>query len=195
MSELSNDSALSQRYLLGDLPTAQQDSLEEKFFMEDDFFIKVLDAEDQLISDYLSSRLSAADRSLFERHFLALPDRRRDVELARLFRAKNTERPMTETAAPRDRTRQKWRELFDALRANLALTAVAAALIVVFITGVWFMVRPYTHVPPDHGASETATLGKSAIISLELSPGRLRSQGEVAKVVKAAETRTIELKL
>jgi len=196
MGEFSYDSGLLKRYLLGGLPPDQQDSIEEKFFTENDLFIELLDAEDQLIGDYLSGRLSAADRARFERHFLTLPDRRSEVELASLFRDTNTEQLMTEPVTPHDRARDWLSQLLGALRDKLVLTGAAtAALLLVAGAGVWLATRQYLKPSPDRGAAGITAPARSAVITLELSPGRPRSTGEAPKTVKTSRARAIELKL
>jgi hypothetical protein len=196
MGELSYDSGLLKRYLLGALPPDQQDSVEEKFFTENDLFIELLDAEDQLIGDYLSGRLSAADHTRFERHYLTLPDRRSEVEFAGLFRETDIERLLTEPATPYDRARDWLRHLIVALRANLPLTGAAtAALVLVAGVGVWLATRQYLEQPADRGGAGVTAPDRSAVITLELSPGRPRSTGETPKAVKGARARAIELKL
>ncbi len=192
MNELSYNSDLLKRYLLGRLPPDQQDSVEEKFFTENDLFIELLDAEDQLICDYLSDRLSAVDRERFERRFLTLPDRRNEVELARLFRAGNIEQPSIEPATMRASAPDRPRQLFAALRANLALTgASAAALILIAVAGLWLVSRQSTELG-DYGVTAPE---RSAVITLELAPVLDRSEGATPRVVKTARARAIGLKL
>jgi len=196
MGELSHNSGLLTRYLLGDLLPDQQDSLEEKFFTENDLFLELLDAKDQLISNYLDDRLSAADHERFERHFLTLPDRRREVELAHFFRAQLAERPLTFPATQAERVRTWWQELLYALRANRGVAGAAtAALLAIAVAGVWFATRPYPEPAPDPGAYSATVPAGTDIITLELVPGSSRSPDEVPKAVKGASTRAVKLKL
>src|SRR5262245_53902627 len=154
MGEISYDSGLLTRYLLGDLSPAQQDSLEEKFFTENDLFIELLDAEDQLIGDYLDGRLSTDDRERFERRFLTLPELRSEVEIARHIRAERSAQVITEPATPSGRALAWPQKLINALRANMVLAgATATALIAITFTGVWLATRQGPESAPDLGAA------------------------------------------
>jgi anti-sigma factor RsiW len=196
MGELSNGPNLLTRYLLGDLSPTQQDSLEEKFFTENDLFIELLDARDQLISNYLGDRLSAADRELFERHFLTSPDCRSEVELAHFFRAKLTNQTLTEPVAPDNHAGDWWRSWLITLRANLASAGAATAvLVLVAIAGVWLASQTYLEQATNRGTPDDIAPVRLTIFTLELSPGRLRSTSDVPKAVKSAQTRAIALKL
>lgn len=73
------------RYLLGELSEDQQSWLEEQFFADDELYREVQVAERELIDRYVQGRLAAPQRKRFESHFMALPARRRKVELARSF--------------------------------------------------------------------------------------------------------------
>ncbi|MFN0111635.1 MAG: anti-sigma factor family protein [Blastocatellia bacterium] len=86
MGDFFYNSELLTCYLLGELPAAEQDRLEEEYFCNNEVFTALLNAKDQLISDYLDGKLTDADRQRFERHFLTLSGRRREVELASFLR-------------------------------------------------------------------------------------------------------------
>lgn len=197
MGELSYKSTLLTRYLLGELSPAEQDSLEERFFIEDDLFIELLDTKDQLISDYLGQRLAARERARFERHFLSQPDCRHEVELAYFLQTAAGRQPLTARVTPSDAPRSWWRTMFDAWRDNWALTgATTAALIAVTITCVWLMTRTTLEKAPSTIAAPTTTATSgSATFTVELSPGLTRSAGGAAKVVLPPGTPIIKLNL
>ncbi len=67
-------------YLLRRLPEARRARLEELYFSDDRILDRVEDAEDQLVSDYVLGRLSAADRKVFEDSLLGMPYYRERIE-------------------------------------------------------------------------------------------------------------------
>jgi len=58
------------RYLLGQLGPNEQARVEEQYFNDDECFAQLLQAEDQLIEDYLQNSLSASDKLRFETSYL-----------------------------------------------------------------------------------------------------------------------------
>lgn len=196
MGEPSYKSTLLIRYLLGELSPAEQDSLEERFFIEDDLFIELLDTKDQLISDYLGQRLAAAERARFEGHFLSQPDCRHEVELALFLQTAAAHEPLNNGAATSVPPPSWWRTMLDAWRANWAMAgATATALLAVTATCVWLITRTAEEAPAHIAAPPTTIPSGSATLTLELSPGRNRSDGRAVRVVPPPETRIIKLNL
>jgi|SRR5215213_1915310 len=71
------------RYLLGEASRQEHTQIEEQFFADDKFFEHLLAVEEELIDCYVRGKLPPHDREQFEKHFLASPERRRRVELAK----------------------------------------------------------------------------------------------------------------
>jgi hypothetical protein len=67
-------------YLLGRLGQDEQERIEERFLVDQDFFEEAQILEDEIIDDYLSGTLS--DREGFIRCFLSTPRRRQKVRNA-----------------------------------------------------------------------------------------------------------------
>ncbi|MGE0128741.1 MAG: hypothetical protein AB7U82_11735 [Blastocatellales bacterium] len=82
MKRSSHDQNLMPRYLMGELSELEMEELEERYFTDDELFGALLNAQDQLIEDYRSGRLSKQARERFERRFLTIPERRREIEFA-----------------------------------------------------------------------------------------------------------------
>lgn len=74
---------LGRRFLLGDLSSAEMDTVGARLVTDDVFSDEVADAEDRLIADYLTNVLPASDRAAFERVYLASPVHRARVETVR----------------------------------------------------------------------------------------------------------------
>jgi hypothetical protein len=70
-------------YLLGTLDDRHAVALEEKYFVDREFFGRVRNIETELIEDYLENRLSPPEKRLFERRYLEIPNLRRRVEEVR----------------------------------------------------------------------------------------------------------------
>jgi hypothetical protein len=71
------------RYLLGDLPEEEQIRLEDRAFSDQEYMQNILDAESDLIDEYVRGGLSESERRRFERRFLVSAERQRKVEFAR----------------------------------------------------------------------------------------------------------------
>jgi hypothetical protein len=74
---------LIRRYLLGDLPEAEQLALEQSFFADDEMFEQLWAAENQLLDSYARNLLAPAQRDLFEKNYLASPVHRERLAFAR----------------------------------------------------------------------------------------------------------------
>jgi anti-sigma factor RsiW len=75
------------RYLLGALPDAETERLDEQSLADDDFADRLRAAEDDLIDAYVSGTLTGERRERFESNYLASPRRRDKVAFARRFLA------------------------------------------------------------------------------------------------------------
>ena len=89
----SADESLLRRYLLGTATPESQEDLEARLFSDDRIFSERLSiAEDELVSDYVQSALTDAERQDFEKHFLCTDERRAKLEFAKALHA-YAERP------------------------------------------------------------------------------------------------------
>lgn len=75
--------AVLKSYLLGALPAAEQEEIDERFLADDDLHAELLATADDLIHAYLTGGLAPPDRERFESHFLASPRRRDRVAFVR----------------------------------------------------------------------------------------------------------------
>jgi len=71
------------RYLLEDLSEGEQDWVEEHYFVDDEFYTKLLVAEDELIDSYAQGELSQDERDRFEQVYMTNPRWRKKVEANR----------------------------------------------------------------------------------------------------------------
>jgi hypothetical protein len=70
-------------YLLGQATQEDSSSLEERLLRDSALFQALLIAEDELIDQYLSEKLTPAERQRFETHFLIAPERQRKLHFGR----------------------------------------------------------------------------------------------------------------
>ncbi len=197
MGELSHNSALLTRYLLGDLSSDEQDRLEEQYFSDDELFIELLDAKDQLTSDYLENRLAPANRERFERHFLTQSDCHQELELDRFLQPEFRRNSLPGQSASREEAPPWWQAVFIGLRAYGPLAGAAiVALLIIGATGLWSALRPSSEKPGSVLSQSSPPVFVGPITaSLALKPGRLRSEGEMPKAIVGAGTQTVELQL
>jgi len=71
------------RYLLGDLPDAEQLAIERLYFADTEMFELVWDAENELVDRYVRGRLPPRESELFERNYLQSPKHQAKVAAAR----------------------------------------------------------------------------------------------------------------
>jgi hypothetical protein len=84
----SFEAARARRYLLGNASSEETAAIEQDFFEHPDAVDRVAAAEEDLIEDYLSNHLNAADRDRFERSYLASELHRVRVETIRRLMAR-----------------------------------------------------------------------------------------------------------
>lgn len=70
-------------FLLGTLPAAEREAIEEKFMADEELFAALNLAEEDLLEEYARGELSEAERQQLERHLLRVP---RNLERARFLR-------------------------------------------------------------------------------------------------------------
>jgi hypothetical protein len=78
----SEDEASIRRYLLGVLPDAEAEQLEQRCAGDEARFEEIQEIEDELIDDYASGALAGQDRTRFEEYFLCSPERREKLRFA-----------------------------------------------------------------------------------------------------------------
>ncbi|HKW03037.1 MAG TPA: hypothetical protein VJN96_24640, partial [Vicinamibacterales bacterium] len=139
-------------YLLGLLPEAEAEQLDELSITDEEFAWQVRAAEDDLVDAYVRQSLSPTTRARFEEYYLVSPRHRERVAFARtmaqtadravdhpvaISHTGSTPAPAHETVHPTPRSQTAW-----------WLLASAAAVVVAFFSGV--LMRP-APLRPDAG--------------------------------------------
>ncbi|MBS1812932.1 MAG: hypothetical protein JST84_32500 [Acidobacteria bacterium] len=136
---------LVRRYLLGDLPEADQLALEQKYFAESELFEQVWAAENELVDEYVRGSLRGNDRTFFERNYLTSPKHQERVATARLL-LHAADASLSEDAHPAKQETKAhsswWENLMSFLTPPQLVWGGALALLLLAF-GVWF----YTRVP------------------------------------------------
>src|SRR5215831_16907014 len=116
MDHISNESMRS--YLLGQLSDDEAAALEEEYFLNRDFLLKIQAAETALIADYLDGILPRAEKQHFESRYLRVPLLQQKIEEIR------QQRRMRKTVAPQS--------IWRGWRAAFALTSVLVLVFGIF---------------------------------------------------------------
>jgi hypothetical protein len=145
------------RYLLGQLDESRAAALESQYFADPALFDEVWAVEHDLVDEYVSNALRAAERAQFERHYLSTDVHRKRVATARALLARAS-------AAPPARViRGPWHGR-PVLR-----WAMAAALTALFLAAIW-LIRP-APAPVEQASGRPETPGAPAGPRTPAKPG------------------------
>jgi hypothetical protein len=139
VSDPTKNNQTSTEYLLGALPEAETERLDELSITDDEFAESLQAAETDLVDAYVLGELTGADLERFKTHYLASPLRREKVEFAKVFQSFG-EQELAGAAAKPGRTAAARRSWFAALGAFIAPRPVlqwglAAAALAMLILG------------------------------------------------------------
>lgn len=201
MSSDENTAQTLRQYLLGTLPEAARQPVEERLLTDRPFFEELLAAEDELIDEYLAGTLSPAAIESFTGHFLQSDERQSKLQFARAFRryvaahapvaaAEPAPEPELDSplmpgptpVPPPAADRWSLRAFFSRHNPGWAFALVAALLVVV--AGITWLaaLRPRPH-------------GPGRVVAISLTPGLVRAAGTGAQLVLMPGTDTAELHL
>jgi hypothetical protein len=113
------------RYLLGELPEAEREALEEQWFVQDDTLAELKEAEDDLVDAYGRGQLSPERRVLFEARYLQDESGRRRVEFAGALHGAIRARRPDLVAARRPQRAWAWAAVVTGVALAGALLGVA----------------------------------------------------------------------
>ena len=181
------DQSLLRRYLLGTATPESREDLERRLFSDDRVFGERLSiAEDELVSDYVQSALTGAERQDFEKHFLCTDERRAKLEFAKALHA-YAERPTgfeRSDAAQRSATvrQSPWAWLRRPM-VSPAWAMAAAALLVLLVQMPRF-------------TTSAGDVSGSTVVAVSLTAGSTRAAGgELTRVRLNADSQIVRLQL
>ncbi len=175
MPEHAQSETELRKYLLDELTQEERARVEERLFLDSDYFQQLQATEDELIDEYAYQELSPRERKGFESQFLSDPARRADLRIAvalKKYVALNAEPDVpslsatsnepqqsvvqVKTAKPSVQPKTTFREWFRArsyvLRPLLALLIIAIAL-----GGIWLIYKAVRQPQPGGQAQLPTT--------------------------------------
>lgn len=137
------------QYLLGSLPQAQTEQLDELSVTDDQFASALRVAEKELVDAYLQGELADAEGERFKTYYLASPRRRQQLEFAdalKAFGERYVVNEAVESQAVRSTTKDERSGLLAKLRAFISTGwafqwGLAAAVLALFIVGGWLVLQ------------------------------------------------------
>jgi hypothetical protein len=131
-------------YFLGELSEPDRHEIEERGFIDDDYFSEMLSAEDDLVEKYLKGELSSKQTARFELHFLASPRRRERVNIANALNytiKESVAAPVSELKAQKtvsSKLKEFFNSIFEPKRGRRLAFATAAAVILFGASWLWW---------------------------------------------------------
>lgn len=182
MSE-SGEQLKLRRYLLNELDEDERALIEERFFVDEEYFERLSMAEENLFQDYADGALDAGDRAKFEKYFLLSEENRQKVKFARALRD-----VVREEKKARDVKKKP--SFFESLTAFLSVRSLAAVLILAVIAGGAFFVLNGSSGDSEvlvalNKAFQSERPVESRISGLDYAPLR-NTRGESGKTDKTA---------
>jgi hypothetical protein len=175
------EAARARRYLLRQASDEEAAALEQEYFEHPDALDRIAAAEEDLIEDYLSGQLSAADREHFDRAYLSVPHHRIRVETIRRLMAN-----AAQSAPPAPRKVLP----FTARRflGSAGMLALAASILVAAAAALW-MLSPFggrsaevagsgAPQPPVAAAPAAAPASAPRVVALFVSPVAVRGASD-----------------
>jgi hypothetical protein len=214
MRELPNE-AILMRYLLGDLPDEEKAQIESQYFSDDELFELLLALEDELRERYLKGMLSAKDGKLFETKYGTTPTMRNRLAVSKVMLQQFSER----AAAVHETSSWKifvadFLSLRPAFKFALAFSVAAA------IAASWFAIETISEKLQleaerslleqkektlqqqladeqlrSRDLAENLEKAKLPIVSFVLSPGNVRSAGDVPNLLLPSSPAQLMLQL
>lgn len=199
------DDGLIRRYLLGLLPEAEAEALEDEYFARPEILERVRGVEDDLLDDWAAGRLPADDKTALEKRYLGSEALRQRLVAARALRLA---RPADGGTAAPVRRSTRW---------TGALSIAAGVVLAVVASWFWsrapqgststpptsFAARETPLPPPSPQPTAATSATASPILAplpvrrlvLALSPTLLRSEGGPAQVRVPPGTDSIVVEL
>lgn len=146
MNQIAEDDNTMRRYLLGQLPPHEQGEIEERLFLDSEYFQHLRMAEDELIDDYVYEELSVEERERFDNYFLATFGRPEALRIARALKKYTSENPASMPSAltsDKHLTTPSKIAFLRSLRTRNPLLglSLAAAVLLIILGGIWLLIR------------------------------------------------------
>jgi type II secretory pathway component PulM len=145
MMQKREEHELIRRYLLGDLHEKQQDEIEEQLLTDEELQAQLLEAEDNLIDDYVSGALPEGEGKLFKRNFLLTPERLHKLRLSQaLLNYAEVNVAKTQVVAEGLVSTTFWQKPWQFVQRYRLALAISATIILLLVGyGVWSTYRQW----------------------------------------------------
>jgi hypothetical protein len=131
---------LLNKFLLGQLSEDERAAVEDRIISDDDFFERLLVAEDEMIDAYTADELSAGERKLFETQFHSAPHNLERLEFAKTLRQSLVEKRGESKSDVG--VRSGWSTLIQHFRFNRTLPwATAMVLLALAVGAIWIFIN------------------------------------------------------
>lgn len=126
-------------YLLGELSDADQATVEQRFFSDEEYHERLRQAETDLIDRYGRGELDVRERALFERNFLLTPERRQRARMARALAVVIDEAHATLPVEQKSQGGLSWQTFAEWLRGRGGAWQIvwASFTLMLLIGGIW----------------------------------------------------------
>jgi hypothetical protein len=167
-------------YLLGQLTESEREQFEQRLLTEPTLHEGLIAVEDELVDEYLTSKLNEDDRRQFEVHFAITAERQNKIQFGRAFHRYLDSRQIVDPQEERQTTSV----LPGFLRRSPVWFGVGALAICLSLLGTaWLIFQPTPHI-------------ERPSIAVTLRPGMTRAMGDsVQKVRKPAANTVVRLQL
>jgi hypothetical protein len=181
---------LLRRYLLGQLPEAEQEALESQFFADAERLDEVWALENQLIDEYVRERLAQPERAQFEQSYLVSPRHRERVALARqLLKVVDEAAAQPDAAAPHV---SPWASFWAQLRGSQLAWGLALATVLLLASGVWLL-RERAHQRAALAAAQLAQQQREADLANQLAVAQARNEQLAAELAEKERAPQVEV--
>jgi hypothetical protein len=137
------------RFLLGEMSAQERAAFEDEYIKDTDLFHRLVELENDLIDLYAMGALSRSEQKRLEHSFLADPERRRRLSFARaLVNSPAGETPILSNERLQAGIRLRWFQ-----PTSPALLPIAAALLLVMLTGISWLLVANEHLRTELQAS------------------------------------------
>ena len=174
MALSNNDQAKIRDYLLGRLTEEEQEKIEERLMVEDDFFDELEISKGELIEEYCAGELVQNDHQWFESHYLASAEGKQRHSFALALGSLKRSIP---APAPKPTLLERLRSLLNVRQ----LQPVAASAALVLVAGVGLAIyistlpSSYDHVTLTNNVADRSLTGNQyQKVTLSPEAGGLR---------------------
>lgn len=159
LKQQSEDEVVLRQYLLGELTQEECSRVEERLFLNSDYFQQLQAAEDDLVDDYVYEELPLIDRERFETHFLSQHGHSEDIKIARALKmyvsAEAEPMPSTLASTPATTTQPRMSSrvaFLPALRNfnALARLSLGVAALIILAIGIWLVIKAMRSQDQSH---------------------------------------------